>query len=347
MRVVLFPSLFLALALSACGDAREPQTVALPPFVKTEAVTVGGDTMLGLSGVVRARTESPLAFQVSGRIITRRVDAGAQVSAGDLLFELDRRDLQQAVLAAEAALQAAESAFAAARADLARHRQLEARQFVSAQALQQAEDAARQARGRRDAARAHLGQARNALGYGQLRAPAAGVLVDVIGEVGQVVGAGQAVAQLAQDGPREVEVHFPDRMAPPAHGEMLLADGPLALTLRETAGAVDAASRTLRARYSFSARGGNPLLGSVVRTRFHGEAAADSFSVPLAALSERGEGPRVWLFGEGRVRSVPVRVLALNAEQARISGALQAGDHVVALGTHLLSENMPVRELGQ
>ena len=44
---------------------------------------------------------------------------------------------------------------------------------------------------------------------------------------------------------------------------------------------------------------------------------------------------------------VPVRVLALNSETARIRGPLVAGERIVALGTHLLHEGMRVRELGR
>lgn len=338
---------FIAIALAACGDARSSVVIATPPpFVKTEPVKTSVATSLGLSGIVRARTETPLAFQVGGRITARKVDAGKTVAAGDLLFELDRRDLEQAVLAAEAILSAAQSAFDAANADLIRHRQLVVKHFVSAQALQLAEDAARQASGRRDAAQAHLNQARNALGYGRLRAPADGVLIEVSGEVGQVVAAGQGVAVLAQSGKREVEVFFPERVVPPTTGEMLLDGGSLVLTLREKAGAVDPVSRTLRARYTLDGPSDTLMLGSVVRTRFRNESAtSDVFSVPLAAISERGTGPRVWRFSDGQVKSVPVSILSLDTDHAQVSGPLHAGDHVVALGTHLLTEDMRAREL--
>lgn len=340
---------FIAVVLAGCGDARSSVVIVTPPpFVKTEPVKVSAASSLGLSGVVRARTESPLAFQVGGRITARKVDAGKAVAAGDVLFELDRRDLEQAVRAAEATLSAAQSTFDAANADLIRHRQLVVKHFVSAQALQLAEDAAQQASGRRDAAQAHLNQARNALDYGRLRAPADGVLMDVSGEVGQVVAAGQGVAVLAQSGKREVEVYFPESVVPPATGEVLLEKGSVVLTLREKAGAMDPLSRTLRARYTLDGSAGQLMLGSVVRARFRNAAAtSEVFSVPLAAISERGTGPRVWRFSNGQVQSVPVSILALDTDQAQVSGALRAGDHVVALGTHLLTESMRVRELAR
>ncbi len=347
--------LTVSLLLGGCGDAPAPRSAeALPPFVKTVAVTAGERQTLGLSGTVRARVESPLAFQVGGRISRRAVDAGQAVSAGQVLFELDRRDLEQSLAAIEADLAGAEAGLATAEAELARYRQMREQGFTSAQEVERAELSWREAQTRRDAATARVAQARNALEYGRLQAPAAGVLIDVTGEPGQVVAAGQAVATLAQTGEREVEVYFPEGVTPPAAGEALLADGAvLPLGLRETAGAVDPQGRTRRARYTVLQRPDELVLGAVLRARFAAADAADAgaagidFRVPLGALDERGQGPRVWRFQEGAVTPVPVRVLALDGEYARIHGPLSAGERIVALGTHLLHEGMAVRELGR
>jgi multidrug efflux pump subunit AcrA (membrane-fusion protein) len=70
--------------------------------VRTTTIEPALGAAQGLSGTVRARVEAPLAFQVGGRILARRVDAGQTVRAGQVLFELDPADLEQAVRAAEA-----------------------------------------------------------------------------------------------------------------------------------------------------------------------------------------------------------------------------------------------------
>jgi RND family efflux transporter MFP subunit len=342
--------LFLAagLVLAGCDDPAAPGTgQAPPPFVKTVAVADGAGAHLGLSGTVRARVESPLAFQVGGRIASRQVDAGQTVAAGQVLFELDRRDLEQSVAAAAADLAAATAGLGIAETDLIRNQQMQKKNFTSAQAMERAVLTQREAQTRRDAATARLAQARNALGYGRLQTPAAGVLIDVTGESGQVVTAGQAVAMLAQAGEREIEVWFPDGVTPPEQGETLLPDGIVVpLKLRETAGAVDPQGRTRRARYTVLERQEVLVLGAVQRARFVGqEGLASDFKVPIAAIDERAQGPRVWRFQDGRVAPVPVTVLAVDAESAHIRGPLATGDHIVALGTHLLHEDMPVREL--
>lgn len=340
--------LLILAAISGCTDTTATSQTTEPPFVKTIEVTGSQGATLGLSGTVRARIESPLSFQVNGRIITRAVDAGHQVEAQDLLFELDKRDLEASVRAAEADVAAATSALAIAESDLERHRQLLGKGFVSQQALDRAELSLREARSRRDVALTRLNQAQNAFGYGELRAPAAGILIDVTGEVGQVVAAGQPVAVLAHSGGREVEVFFPEGVTPPATGEVTLGLERVPLKLREKAGAVDAQGRTLRARYTITEASERFMLGSVVRAHFTITSGEETdFTVPLAAINERGEGPRVWVFNNNQVTSVPVTILSIEAETAQIRGPLQVGDRIVALGTHLLTENMPVRALGQ
>jgi hypothetical protein len=158
---------------------------------------------------------------------------------------------------------------------------------------------------------------------------------------------GEPVAVLAQAGAREIEVYFPEGVTPPPHGELLRPDGAvLGLELRETAGAVEAVSRTRRARYTVAGDDKDLLLGAVARARFASQAIpTDVFVVPIGALDERGQGARLWRIEQGRVVPVAVTVLALDDHTARITGPLAAQDTVVALGTHLLRVGMAVREL--
>lgn len=340
----------ICVMLSSCGGGKDSSTAsANVPFVKTAAVVPAGANSLALSGIVRARYETPLAFQVGGRIAARRVDAGQDVRAGQALFELDPRDLEQSAQAAQADVAAAEAALATVRADLGRMQQLQSRNFISAQVLERSKLAEREARTRLDAAKARYAQARNGLGYARLGAPAAGMLVEVTGEPGQVVAAGQPVATLAREGEREIEVFFPEQATPPATGHLISTAGaPLLLRLREVSGAVDPQSRTWRARYSVTQEGRALALGSVVRTAFDATGGDDhAFKVPIAALDERGTGPRVWQVVKGQAQPVPVEILKVDTDVARVRGNLKVGDTVIALGTHLLTPGMAVQELAR
>jgi RND family efflux transporter MFP subunit len=207
----------------------------------------------------------------------------------------------------------------------------------------------REARTRLDATESRVELARNALQYASLNAPADGVLTTVTGESGQVVNAGQTIAMLAYRDDREVEVYLPEGVKPPKQGNILIRGRePRDITLREVAGSVDALSRTLRTRYSIADETGNLSLGSIVRVRFAlDHTDSNTLDLPLGALDERGDGAFVWVFRDGQVHSVPVEVQDMGPERVRISAGLKADARVVALGTHLLREGMPVRELNQ
>lgn len=348
-RSILSVLLGIFLLAGCSGGNQEASQGEGPPWVKTVSPEPAGVWELTLSGEVRARYETPLSFQVSGRIIERTVDAGMIVEDGDTLFRLDARDLEENLRAARAEYAAAESALALAASDLERDRKLLKENHISRQAFERQALVEREARTRLDATEARVELARNALQYATLEAPADGVLTTVTGESGQVVNAGQTIAMLAYRDDREVEVYLPEGVEPPKQGRILVRQqSPRDIHLREVAGSVDTLSRTLRTRYSIAGDTDDLSLGSIVRVRFaldHSDAS--TLVLPLGALDERGDGAFVWIVREGQVQPVPVEVLDMDPERVRIRAGLAADTRVVALGTHLLREGMSVRELDQ
>jgi RND family efflux transporter MFP subunit len=343
----------LLVACPGCGErgAQQTATGPAPLPVRTGMVEAARPESVRLSGVVRARSEIPLSFQVAGRVQTRLVDAGHRVAAGAMLFHLDERDLLEQLRRAEAEVRAAQSEADNAVADRERLSALVARGFIGAQATDRAVMTATAALEQLAANRAALEQARNALAYAGLTAPAAGTLMDVSGEPGQVVAVGQPVAVLAADGEREIEVSLPDAMQRSQPQRCLAylpgAETPVELTLRELAGAADPVSRTWRARYRLPAVA-DPALGTVVQVQFDaGVPDAGERSVPVTALDERGAGARVWLIEAGRAVPHPVSVLRLGEERAQIRTELAPGTPVITLGTHLLQTGLPVQALAR
>jgi RND family efflux transporter MFP subunit len=297
-----------------------------------------------MSGTVRARFETPVAFQVAGRILTRHVDAGQTVTAGQLLFELDPRDFEQQVRVAEADLDAARAELATTAAETRRNRELLQRSFISAQVFERVELAERGARERVDALQARLEQAELTRGYARLEAGADGVLIEVGGEPGQVVAAGEPVAMMAEGGMPEIQVDLPERIGVPTSGVVLTgSEPPLRLQLREVAGAADPVTRTWQARYSLVDPPVVPRLGSVVKVALDID-GGQLLEVPIGAINERGQGPQLWLVENGQVQPMPVVLVAIDTEMAQILADLPPEARVVAVGTHLLEPGMRVRD---
>ncbi|GAB4179570.1 MAG: efflux RND transporter periplasmic adaptor subunit [Wenzhouxiangellaceae bacterium] len=332
-----------ALLLAGCGGDQEAAGTALPPVVLVATPAPVTLDSARMSGTVRARFETPQAFQVPGRILKRLVDAGRRVEAGELLLELDPREYEQQRRVAEADLEAAKAELATAEAETRRQRELLERKFISPQVFEQVQLAERSARERVDAARARLEQAELRLEYTRLHADRTGVLMEVRAEPGQVVAAGQVVAVLAEDALKEIEVSLPEQVGVPEQGVVLL-DGvvELPLTLREVAGAADPVTRTWTARYALASADPGLRLGSVVRVRLH-TAAVTLLEVPVGAINERGQGPQLWVIEDGRVHPVPVALVTMNDESAHIVADLPPDAQIVAAGTHLLEPGMAVR----
>lgn len=343
--------LFMVFLVAGCSGERSDESgeTVGPPWVKTVSPQPTGAWALTLSGEVRARYETPLSFQVSGRIIERSVDSGMVVEEGQTLYRLDARDLEENLRAARAEYAAAESALALAASDLERDRKLLQENHISRQAFERQQLVEREARTRLDATESRVELARNALQYASLNSPADGVLTTVTGESGQVVNAGQTIAMLAYRDDREVEVYLPEGVKPPEQGNILVrGQQPRDITLREVAGSVDALSRTLRTRYSIAGESAELSLGSIVRVRFAlDHTDSNTLDLPLGALDERGEGSFVWEVRDGQVYPVAIEVLDIGPERVRIHADLTADDRVVSLGTHLLRDGMSVRELEQ
>jgi membrane fusion protein, multidrug efflux system len=351
----LAPLFLLPVLLAACSEAPPPP--AAPKLVLTLRVGAGapcvpGNPLCGqvtatdgaqrsYSGEVRARVETTLGFRIAGKIVERRVDVGMAVKPGQVLARLDPTDAGLQVTQAEA-----QRALAAA--ELARYRDLKAKNYISASALD-AREAAFQA------ADAQAALARNQAAYTTLAADRAGVIGQVLAEPGQVVSVGQAVFRLAPDGEREIAIALPEgevsgfKLGQAAEVTFWAAPGavgkPLTGRLREISPAADPVTRTYPARVSL--KDADPLLplGLSATVRFpSGTPGATRLMVPLTAIFQQGAQPAVWTVGaDNTVRLQPVSIAAYADGGAVVVGGLAGGEQIVAAGVNLLSAGEKVR----
>ncbi|MBI4735110.1 MAG: biotin/lipoyl-binding protein [candidate division NC10 bacterium] len=103
------------LALAACGkEPAQPSRSPEPPIVRDVTVGVVTSTEVEeaaeVMGTVKSRTSTTLSSKIAGRILALHVHEGSEVQAGQLLVELDDRDMAAQVRRAEAGLREADSA---------------------------------------------------------------------------------------------------------------------------------------------------------------------------------------------------------------------------------------------
>ena len=71
----------------------------------------------------------------------------------------------------------------------------------------------------------------------------------------------------------------------------------------------------------------------------------ESYEVPLGALYDTGSGTKVWVINDAdsTVSLRPVTVTHVGQETAAVTGDLKSGEHIVALGAHLLKPAEKIR----
>ena len=345
----------LPIALAACSDATssiDPRTQA--PLVRVAPVATAIQAEPSFSGVVAARVQSDLGFRVPGKMLERLVDAGQTVKRGQALMRLDPTDLKLATRAHDEAVAAATARARQTAEDESRYRDLVSAGAVSASAYDKIKAAADSARAELKVAQAQADVARNETGYAVLFADSDGVVVETLGEPGQVVGAGQVVVRVAHVGRREALIALPESLRPAigSAGRATLYGSGLtgAAKLRQLSDAANPQTRTFEARYVLEGRLADAPLGSTVSIEIQSGRATPALQIPISALFDQGKGPGVWLVkgqedqGQGlQATWRAVQVAGLSGEAAAIPGVVAAGDRVVVLGAHLLHEGEPVR----
>lgn len=342
-------AILLTAAVTGCRTKEQEDPRTLPDLVRVATVAAAQQDDRTYTGVVTARVQSDLGFRVPGKVTKRFVDVGQTVRAGQLLMRIDVTDYAHAITTQTQNVEAAKAKAEQAAADEARYRGLVSTGAVSASAYDQIKAAADAGKAQLAAAEAQAQVAKDEGDYSVLVADADGTVVETLAEPGQVVAAGQTVIKLAHTGPREAAVNLPETVRPAldsvARAALYGENESFPARLRQLSDAADPTTRTFEARFVLGGRAASSPLGATVTIALADPDNSRSFEVPIGALTDRGKGPGVWVFDEksSSVSFRTVKVLRLEAEDAILSGGVQPGERIVALGTHLLSEGQPVR----
>lgn len=329
---------------------QQPQDIVL---VRTQVVgDMDSKRQFTYSGEVRGRYESQLAFQVGGKLVKRNVELGSQVVVGEILMQIDPKDIQQTVNSSSAQVYSAESQLRLAENNLNRYRQLYEQGAVSRAQYDQYISSYDAAVAASRQASAQYSQGSNQLDYSVLRAAADGVISAINVEAGQVVSAGQSVLTLVQDGEREVEISVPENRIEQIRTARqikiffwALPDIIVNGKVREISPIADATTRTYKVRINLQNLPPQVKLGMTASANVENENEENKHTVeiPLSAVYQTDGSPGVWVVKNNIVALQPVKVGEFGNSKIQVLSGINPGETIVTAGVHKLRNGQQVR----
>lgn len=345
------------LALAGCGQSAPPQGAPGPVEVGTYQVQPQSLALTTeLAGRTAAYQMSEVRPQVNGIIQRRLFVEGADVKAGQALYQIDPAVYHAAEQSAQAALAKAEANLTTAQNKAARYDELVSIKAVSQQEHDDAKAALQQARADVASAKAALTSARINLGYSRVTAPISGRIGKSGVTPGALVTANQATAltAISQLDPIYVDVTQTSadllrlkrdwasgKLKRVGNGEaavrLVLEDGsayPQAGKLQFSDVTVDQSTGSLTLRAVFPNPKGDLLPGMYVRATLEQSSASDALLVPQQGVSRdvKGNATALVLNGQGKVESRILKAERAVGDKWLVTDGLKAGDQVIVEG---------------
>ncbi|MEA5673911.1 MexC family multidrug efflux RND transporter periplasmic adaptor subunit [Pseudomonas sp. MH2] len=353
------------LVLAGCGGAEEPQAGA-QSALPVQTLTVASEA-LTLSSTLPGRVEpmrvAEVRARVAGIVLRKRFEEGADVKAGDVLFQIDPAPFKASLSRAEGDLARAQAVRQEAQARVKRYAPLVKIEAVSQQDFDTASADLRSAEAAIRSAQADVETARLNLGYATVKAPISGRIGRALVTEGALVGQGDAtlMARVQQLDP--IYVDFTQSAADALRLRQALKDGALAsgsdqhLTARvegtdyERSGqlvftdvSVDRGTGQVTLRGRFDNADGILLPGMYVRVHTPQGTDNRAILVPQRAVQRGADGQaRVMVVGaDGMAEARGVQTGTMHGARWLITEGLQPGDQVIVGSPAGLTPGMPV-----
>ena len=332
--VVTGLSVLLA-SLTACGGKSTPVPESTLPTATVRVQTVERKDRVAVEdvvGTVQARLRATIEAKVSGRIQSMLVVPGRHVKAGELLVQLDAREIQAQLESARAVRQQAEG-------DLKRYATL-----LEQKVLSQSEFDTAQAKFR--VADAALIEAETMLDYTKITAPFDGVITRKYADVGDLAAPGKALVDMEDARSLRLEADVPEAVV----GRLSLGDK---LTVRisaletnlegvisEIAPSADPGSRTFLVKLDLPAVPGLRA-GQFGRVAMPvGEVSA--LRLPASAVVRRGQMEMVFVANGPHAQLRLVKTGKRIGDEVELVSGVEAGEKIVVEGADTLCDGQPL-----
>lgn len=274
--------------------------------------------------------------QLGGALLRVMVEEGSRVSSGQLLAELDSREL-------EAQLRAARATQSVARASLERSEQLRSNQVITAAEFERDQAAL-------ISADATVSQLETRLGFTKIRSPIDGVITQRFVQTGDIVGGASRLFTVADVSTLVTQLPVSELEVP------FLREGSTVLVRVDALGrelqgrirrifpAADSVSRLVPVEVAISgAQQAGLRPGYSVRVTLNLDERSGALVVPTRAVVGAAGSQSVYVIRDGRAERRRIRVGTDLDGTMEVFEGLAAGDTIITTGSALLRDGAAVR----
>jgi RND family efflux transporter MFP subunit len=335
-----------------CRLRTAPEKRAIVSGVTVAVVTPADvDEYFETAGTLNAKVVSQVASRVMGTVTALKVKQGDKVRAGEVLLEIDSKDLNERYKAAQAASDEAAKSLDAARerkslaeTTYERYKRLVAENAVAKQQFDEVESQKKVAeadleRAAAAASRAasNLEEARVTLGYGKVTAPSDGVVTWRNIEEGSMARPGVPLITVEDTSQFRVDINVDERLAGlikvgmPVDVNVESIGEKVKATVMEVVPSVDPASRTFLVKLLVP---NSPRLVTGLHARVYIKTGTrKALLVPEAAVVRKGQLTGIYVVGQDDVVSYRlIRVGKAYDDKVEVLSGLDAGERVITKG---------------
>jgi RND family efflux transporter MFP subunit len=293
--------------------------------------------LIAATGTVEPIRSIGINAQVGGALTRVAVEEGDRVSAGQVLAEIDSRELEAQLASAEATLEVAKRV-------AERSQQLRDQQINTVAEYERDQAAFTAARASRD-------QLRTRVGFATVRSPLAGIVLDKRIEQGDIVTGQTRLFTIGDISTLVVRVPVSELdvggLEPGDHVPVTLdayPDRVLAARVRRIFPSADTLTRLIPVEIALTAeaaRGVKP--GYLARVNLQLDPRSNVLLVPTQAVLEDPSGSVVYLARGGKAVRTRVRRGATFQGRIEIVDGLAVGDSVVVAGNNMVRDGGAIR----
>ena len=332
----------LLFAVPVSAQKEMPPAKVVTAKIKKQVITPESEFI----GTVYYKEVSEVASEVEGIVEKVSFDDGQRVKKGQELVKLNSDLLEKELQATTASYEESLAEMESARLDVERIEGLYKKSFASAQEHDSQRYRLEGLQKKAQSIEAQVERIKVELDKKTIMAPFSGIVITKAVEPGEWLGAGSAVATLAQDDMLEVVAEIPERILPaikPGQNIMVKIHG------HELNGKVitiipkgDMKTRTFPVKVSVP-NTSSFIEGMEAVVNFPEDKKQEGLVVSRDAIVNRFGSTFIFIVAEGKARMLPVQVTGYAGLEAAVTGqGLQEGMDVVIKGNERLQDGQPV-----